>query len=318
MESMAMTTTTTATAGPAEAHVWMAQRSCGRFRGAAWVAVVVAGLASCSGSQSVPAPSFAEVVPTSVAVAVATSTSGAASTTAVTVADTLILVESTVPEVTVDAGATEASILVTQPSVALVTLPADEIIPGSSGQAVTFSAALGVKVASAPGVNTPGDTRLLLPEGLYVHIAWQPDPNDSSIFNPTPEDIEILEAYANAMATFYRAFLTTVTTESPDFATYFVDAGAGYEANFAEARDGGYVGSLGNGVVLRPYVLGDQRSDTTAVILDCYLQDEEYILRDGGVPTLGALTKKSTLATMTKQNGHWQVEEIGSVVGACL
>ena len=311
MESMTMT------AGPAEAQVRRARRVCGRSGGAAFGVVVSAGLAlvACSGAQSVPAPSFAEVVPTTAAVA--TSTTVAASTTAVTVADTVVVVESTVPEVTVDAGATEASMLVTQPSVALVTLPADEIIPGSSGQAVTFSAALGVKVALAPGVNTPGDTRLLLPEGLYVHIAWQPDPNDSSIFNPSPEDIEILEAYANASTAYYRASLTTTTIDSPDFALYFVDAGAGYEAAFAEARAGGWVGSLGNGVVLRPYVLGDRRTDTNAVILDCYLQNEGYILRDGGVSTLAPLQTKGTVATMTKQSGHWQVDYIGSEAGAC-
>ena len=92
----------------------------------------------------------------------------------------------------------------------------------------TFSDALGVKVDGAPGVRTRGDTRQLLPEGLYVHIAWEPDPQDPSVFTVQPDDVEILEAYANAVTTYYRAAMTTLTLDDPDFERYFVDAGAKY------------------------------------------------------------------------------------------
>lgn len=205
---------------------------------------------------------------------------------------------------------------------ATATSAAGSSVPTTDGaSAITgpmFSDALGVKVDSAPGVNTRGDTRQLLPEGLFVHIAWESDPNDLSVFTAQPEDIEILEAYANAMLTFYRESMSTVTTESPDFATYFVDAGATYADNFAEARAGGYVGSLGSGVVLRPYMLGDRRTATSAVLLDCYLENEGYILRQGGSPDLGPLEPSGTIATMTKQSGHWQVSAIGTEPKACL
>jgi hypothetical protein len=181
-----------------------------------------------------------------------------------------------------------------------------------------FSDALGTKVATAPGVNTPGDTRQLLPEGLYVHIAWKGDPNDPSVFTVQPGDEPILEAYANAMLTFYTASLSTVTVDPVEFARYFVDAGDEYLVNFEEARAGGYVGSLGNGVVLRPYVLGDERTAASAVIFDCYLQNESYILREGGVPELKPLEVTGTYASMALIGTTWKVDVIASEAAACL
>ncbi|MBI5088048.1 MAG: hypothetical protein HZB15_04045, partial [Actinobacteria bacterium] len=118
-----------------------------------------------------------------------------------------------------------------------------------------FSDSLGLKVDSAPGVHTPGDTRELPPEGLYIHIAWQGDPNDLSVFTARDEDIPILEAYANAMRTYYVAVISTVTVDPAVFERYFVDAGDKYRTSFEETRAAGSVGSLGNGVVLRPYLL---------------------------------------------------------------
>jgi hypothetical protein len=180
-----------------------------------------------------------------------------------------------------------------------------------------FSNALGIKVATAPGIHTAGDTRQLLPEGLYVHLAWESDPNDLSVFSPTPADIPILEAYANASLAYYRAFLTTVTTEAPEFALYYVDSGAKYEANFDQARRDGYIGSLGNGVILRPYVLGDQRSATTAVLLDCSLADESFILK-GQTKELGPLETSGIVATMVRNDGSWKVDQIATEPHACV
>ncbi|MGD9997008.1 MAG: hypothetical protein AB7L17_16065 [Ilumatobacteraceae bacterium] len=182
----------------------------------------------------------------------------------------------------------------------------------------SFSDDLGVKVDTAPGVHTVGDTRQLLPEGLYVHIAWQRDPNDLSVFTARAEDIEILEAYANAAATFHRAATSTVTIDSPDFARFYVDAGAQYESNFRAAREGGYVGNLGDGVVLRPYVLHDQSSVSRALVLDCTIDDAEFVLKDGGVPSSDPPQRKGLVATLRLIGGDWKVEATGPEPSACL
>lgn len=187
--------------------------------------------------------------------------------------------------------------------------------PGITGP--MFSDALGVKVDTAPGVNTPGDTRQLLPEGLYVHIAWQADPNDPSVFTARPDDIEILEAYANASTAYYEAVISDRTTDAPEFDEFFLDGGAKYDRNFAEAREGGYIGSLGAGVVLRPYVLPDETSGQSAVVLDCYLQDEEYVL-EGQPVEPGPLEPRGTIATLKSIGGRWIVDLIAEEPTACL
>lgn len=225
-----------------------------------------------------------------------------------TAADTTI--ESTVAETTPEPTTTEPAS--TEPAATTATTAESDLPDGP-----TFSDALGVRVDTAPGVHTRGDTRQLLPEGLYVHVAWEADPNDPSVFTVQPDDIEILEAYANASLAYYRAALTTLTTEDPAFAMYFVDSGAKYDSNFEEALAGGYVGSLGNGVVLRPYIPADRRDDSTAVVLDCYLENEQFV-RDGEPPLLADLRPKGTVATMVRTNGGWKVDVISPEPGACV
>jgi hypothetical protein len=200
------------------------------------------------------------------------------------------------------------------------TTPATTLDPVTTTDGVTgptFSDALGVKVDTAPGVHTPGDTRRLLPEGLYVHIAWQGDPDDPSVFTAREEDVEILEAYANASLAYYRAFLTTRTTDAPEFDEYFVDGGAKYDSNFEQARAGGYVGSLGSGVVLRPYVLHDETTPTSAIILDCELQNQAYVL-PGEPARSGPLQPDGGVASMVLRDGAWKVDRITTEPAACL
>ena len=179
----------------------------------------------------------------------------------------------------------------------------------------TFSDALGVRVDTAPGVHTRGDTRQLLPEGLYVHVAWEADPNDPSVFTVQPDDIEILEAYANAVATYYRAALTTLTTDDPAFADYIVDASAMFGPAFESARTKNLHLDIGAGVVLRPYVVDAQQDSAT--IYDCYLQDELYV--SAGEPrTPSTPTPKGQVVTMILTDGHWKVTTAGLLPSACV
>ena len=260
------------------------------FRTATAITAVLM-LAACTNSGNQVAPvSFDTIVPA----APTTSTSTPATTT--TAAATTIVPTTVAP--TLDPTTTAMS-------------------PTEGLTGPMFSDALGVKVATAPGIHTAGDTRQLLPEGLFVHLAWESDPNDFSVFSPIPEDIPILEAYANASLAYYRAFITTVDITAPEFGQYFLDSGRKYEANFDQARRDGYIGSLGNGVVLRPYVLGDQRSDTTAVVLDCSLKDESYVLTDQQ-PELAQLKASGGIATMVLSEGQWKVDKITTETAACL
>ena len=167
-----------------------------------------------------------------------------------------------------------------------------------------FSDALGVKVDTAPGINTRGDTRQLLPEGLYVHIAWESDPNDLSVFSPIPEDIPILEAYANASRTFHLAATTDVTIDQTQFGQYYVDS---RRAVRSELRAGAgwrlrrYSRFRNRASALRPP--RPDETDVTAVVLDCTLDDGEFILRDGGAPDPGPARTKGLIVTMRLTDG---------------
>lgn len=225
-------------------------------------------------------------------------------------ADTTI--ESTMAATTIEPTTTEPAS--TEP--AATTAPAAEPDLPDQPDGPTFSDALGVRVDTAPGVHTRGDTRQLLPEGLYVHVAWEADPNDPSVFTVQPDDIEILEAYANAVATYYGASTGDLTTTDPRFDQLYVDGGALFDATF-EANRPYYVESLGAGVVLRPYVPADRRDVERATVLDCYLQNQQWV-QIGGEPVLGELAATGAVTVLIKRDGRWLVESIGSEPQACL
>ncbi len=260
-------------------------------------AALAAGAAACSGDANQVAPvSLDSVAPPLSVVATA-----AASTTAIPV---------TAASAASSTTATSTSAPTADTSAAPITT-----VGGLTGP--MFSDDLGVKVDTAPGVNTRGDTRRLLDEGVFVHIAWEPDPTDASVFTVQPDDIPILEAYAMAQATYYRAALGLTTTDDPAFARYIVGGGDGFNKAFQRRAAAGLTLSVGSGVVLRPYVLGDQRTENSAVVLDCFLEDEQEI-PIGSAPSLGALEPHNLVVTMTRVDGVWKLDLAGEQSGVCL
>lgn len=251
------------------------------MRRAAWALVAAVGMAACSGGAG-------EVAPVSLDPVVSTTRPVPATTVPPTTEVSTTMVDTTTP---------------------------DTPVPTLTGP--VFSDALGVKVDTAPGVNTPGDTRQLLPEGLYVHIAWTADPNDQSVFTVQPDDIPILEAYANAIATYYAAALSTMSTEDPSFRTYFVDGGVKFDDAFAVHRRAGEVTSIGTGVVLRPYVLADRTTSTSAVVLDCFLSDEAYV-PSGTRKTPESMVAFGQVATLALDAGEWRVALAAGEPQACV
>jgi hypothetical protein len=252
------------------------------------------GAVACSDdTNEVSAPSFAStptaLTDASTTVAVSTTTEAVEPSTTVVATTTIDSVSETTVASTVDDGLTGPM----------------------------FSDALGVKVATAPGVNTRGDTRQLLPEGLYVHLAWEADPNDPSVFTAQPDDVEILEAYANASLAFYRAATTDLEIDSEEFEPYMTDAGAQFAASLEAAAAEGYVDTLGSGVVLRPYLVADAGSSDKAVVLDCTLSNEQFVLR-GEAPSDPTVVQRGQAATMVKVGGVWKVDTFSEQGRACI
>ncbi len=180
-----------------------------------------------------------------------------------------------------------------------------------------FSAGLGIPVDAAPSVRTRGDTRRLLEEGLYVHLAWEPDPDDPSVFTPLAEDVAILEAYVGAQLAYYRAALGLSRPDDPELDRFLIDGRTRFADAFAARAAAGLSLRLGSGVVLRPYVLGDQRTATTAIVLDCYLHDEQEV--PVGAPAVpGPMRTYGLVATMALVDGAWRLDRTGTEPGVCL
>ena len=245
-------------------------------------------LAACSGQSNHVAPVSFDDPPASVATTTAPTTTVA-------------------PSSSVAASTTAAAAAATTTSA---------LAEGDALTGPTFSDALGIRVDTAPGVRTRGDTRQLVPDGLYVHIAWEPDPDDPSVFTVQHDDIDILEAYTNAVRVFYEAATTDLVIDDR-FARFFSDGGAKFTSSFDEARAGGFVKNLGPGVLLRPYVLADNRSDVSAVVLDCTLSSEEWLQADQP-NSLSSPMRLGSITTMILNDGRWMIDVVAEEGGACL
>ncbi len=180
-----------------------------------------------------------------------------------------------------------------------------------------LSAGLGTAVDTAPSVRTRGDTRRLLTEGLFVHLAWEPDAKDPSVFTPLAEDLPILEAYIGAQLAYYRAALGLSRPDDPELDRFLVDGRVRFADAIAARAAAGLTLQLGSGVVLRPHVLGDQRTASTAVVLDCYLHDEQE-LPVGATAVPGPMRTYGLVATMVLLDGTWKVDRTGRETGVCL
>jgi hypothetical protein len=135
------------------------------------------------------------------------------------------------------------------------------------------------------------------------------------VFTPTPDDIPILEAYANAVTAYYREAMTSRRPDSPDLLQHVVDPVQMFGSAFSEAIASGSVLDIGSGVVLRPYVI--ERSATEAVVYDCYLQDEMYVIQ-GIDREAGSLSSKGQAVTLSTSGETWLVSSAGLSGNACL
>ena len=143
---------------------------------------------------------------------------------------------------------------------------------------------LGRRVDSVPGVDTPGEIVELL-ENVWIFIPTEGDPNDASVVPPLPEDADIIAAYAEAEAAVHEQFSTDPLPAEPtdrltaalteDVVNLYVEQVLGPRSAAGEHLD------TSAGVLLRPVVVADPRSDTEAIIFDCVLDGGNWVTDDG-------------------------------------
>ncbi|MBI4883653.1 MAG: hypothetical protein HY826_06305 [Actinobacteria bacterium] len=174
-------------------------------------------------------------------------------------------------------------------------------------------------VDSAPGVTTPGLFYELMPK-LWVYLPVVEDIPNGITWTLNAEDLPIIEAYLQARLVYYSA----VTSDPMDFTSdgwedYYVDGGQRLKGVMEPRGAAGQVVYLDAGVVLRPTVGGDGRTDIDALVLDCVLdgavrRNSDGSIAEGSTPGVG---ENPTGATLRLIDGEWRLDRITEALAAC-
>jgi len=177
-----------------------------------------------------------------------------------------------------------------------------------------------MRVDSAPGITEPGLVYQLM-EGLWVYLPVEEDIAAGRTWVLNEADRPVIEAYLMARLVYYRALSTRpMTFTDPGWQLYYSDAGSRLQSIFRPLSDQGYAADLSLGVVLRPAVAGEARSDTTALILDCNLDGAVLRLDDGSLEpsSVDAVVLSGVAASMDASRGQWILSQISdNVEGVC-
>jgi hypothetical protein len=222
-----------------------------------------------------------------------------------------------VPPAPTSVSTTEGATIPTVPSSTTVATDPATTLPGTVGLSPDGPWRL---VDSAPGITTPGLVYELMPK-LWVYLPTQEDLAHGITWTFTEADREIIEAYLQARLVYFQA----VTSRPMDFAsegwsTFYVDGGQQFLDLLQPLGAAGQYVDLDAGVVLRPTVLGDERTDSAAVVFDCALDGGVYRRSDGSLAegsTIGVVPTGFGFR-MRVEAGSWKVGKYGSQPEACL
>jgi len=174
-------------------------------------------------------------------------------------------------------------------------------------------------VDSAPGVTTPGLVYELMP-GLWAYLPLVEDIPNGITWTLNEEDRPIIEAYLQARLVFFKAVTASpMDFTSSEWTDHYLDEGTRLKGVFEPRGQRGEVVYLEGGVVLRPTVGGDGRTDIDALVLDCELDGSVGRNADGSIAegSTPGITEDEIGATMRLVDGQWKLDRITNAPGAC-
>lgn len=183
------------------------------------------------------------------------------------------------------------------------------------------SAIDGPRVDSVPGVDSPGEIVELL-DGVWVFIPSEADPDDPNVVPPLAEDTEILAAYAEAQAAYHEQASQEPLDPEPSarLEAAILDGGQLLAENILRPQsEAGRHLDLSDGIVLRPVVIADPRSDTEAFIFDCQFDGTVFVDADGAPADGQARGVKEfpQIASLVRVDGRWIVDRLTRDERAC-
>ncbi|MEN9823967.1 MAG: hypothetical protein RLZ04_2393, partial [Actinomycetota bacterium] len=136
-------------------------------------------------------------------------------------------------------------------------------------------------VESAPGVEEPGLVYELMP-GLWAWLPVEEDLDAGIGWHLTEADVPVIEAYLQARLVYFEAATSRPPdADHPGLAEWYADGGQAVRSVLDPHVEAGEYADLDIGVVLRPSVVGDGRSDTSAVVVSCTLDGGVFLTADG-------------------------------------
>lgn len=175
-------------------------------------------------------------------------------------------------------------------------------------------------VTSIPEVVEPGlYYELSLPE-LYAYFPAKVAPDDRVFWTLSEADRPIIEAYLNAQLTIHEAMLTRPMDFNLDgWDRYFEDGGTSMQGVLRPRSEDGLALNMDLGYVMRPWVIENERTTTTAIVVDCVnngalLQHVDGSLAPSSSP--GWFTD-AYAASMVLVEGRWTLRALTGWEDAC-
>lgn len=174
-------------------------------------------------------------------------------------------------------------------------------------------------VDSLPGVTTPG-LRYRLADGLFVYLPLVEDQPHHILWTFTEQDRAIVEAYLKVWQVYVRsATRRPAHLDGVEFSRVTTDQGASWRSLFEPVeRSGGHL-DLADAIVLRPEVLGDHRSATTARVQDCVLDGSVFVDAHGALlsGSRRGVAPSGWAMDLQLVDGVWKGVRVGGAPAAC-
>lgn len=177
------------------------------------------------------------------------------------------------------------------------------------------------RVDGAPGIDTPGLFYELMPE-LWVYLPVVEDIDAGILWTLGDRDVAIIEAYLQARLTYYRAVTQDpIDLDDEGWDRWYIGSGLDwYMDGLQDWRDTGKYADLDVGVVMRPQVVGDDRTDETALVYECLFDGAVAFNADGSLIDGAAygVAKKGYAYAMLLVDGSWKLSGVFSAEMACV
>ncbi|MDP2293136.1 MAG: hypothetical protein Q8M22_18290 [Actinomycetota bacterium] len=110
-----------------------------------------------------------------------------------------------------------------------------------------------------------------------------------------------------------------MTFDDPGWSLYFEDGGAGMRQVLQPRSDDGLALNMDLGIVMRPWVIDDQRTDTEALVVDCVNNGSVLQRQDGSLASTSSpgWGPNSYLASMVLADGDWKMGRLEGWEDAC-